>query len=150
MNRLLSPLAAVTLFVGVGLGAPSQASTDQDAAAIEATARNYIEGWFEGDETRMEKALWRDLAKRIVASELGIDQVDIVQTTALELVQQTRAKSAQPIPKGLDIVILDRLGNAASVRVDAGAWVDYMHVAKIHGEWKIVNVLWELKPSQQQ
>jgi hypothetical protein len=37
-------------------------------------------------------------------------------------------------------------GNAASVRVQAATWVDYMHVAKSNGRWVIVNVLWELDP----
>ena len=27
-------------------------------------------------------------------------------------------------------------------------WIDYMHLAKWNGEWKIVNVLWELKPQK--
>ncbi len=25
-------------------------------------------------------------------------------------------------------------------------WIDYLHLARWNGEWKIVNVLWELKP----
>jgi hypothetical protein len=32
------------------------------------------------------------------------------------------------------------------VRIDAGAWVDFLQLAKWNGEWKIVNVLWELTP----
>jgi len=31
------------------------------------------------------------------------------------------------------------------VRIDANGWVDYLHVAKWQDEWKIVNVLWELR-----
>jgi hypothetical protein len=31
------------------------------------------------------------------------------------------------------------------VRVDAHGWVDYMHLGKIDGEWKIINVLWEMR-----
>jgi Putative lumazine-binding len=31
----------------------------------------------------------------------------------------------------------------ARVRTDADRGVDYMHLAKIDGEWKIVNVLWD-------
>jgi hypothetical protein len=42
--------------------------------------------------------------------------------------------------------ILDIYGNAASVRVQAATWVDYLHVAKSNGRWVIVNVLWELEP----
>jgi len=38
--------------------------------------------------------------------------------------------------------------NAASVKVVATDWIDYLHVAKFNGRWVIVNVLWELKPQQ--
>jgi hypothetical protein len=37
---------------------------------------------------------------------------------------------------------LVRAGNNARVRVDADAWIDYMHLALWNGEWKIINVLW--------
>ena len=36
--------------------------------------------------------------------------------------------------------------NAASARIDASGWVDYLHLAKWNGRWVIVNVLWELHP----
>ena len=42
--------------------------------------------------------------------------------------------------------ILDVFGPTASIRVDADEWIDYMHLAKVDGEWKIVNVLWEMRP----
>jgi hypothetical protein len=31
------------------------------------------------------------------------------------------------------------------VRLDAVDFVDFMHIARIGGEWKIVNVLWDLR-----
>jgi len=31
------------------------------------------------------------------------------------------------------------------VRADANNWVDYLHVAKVEGQWKIINVLWEMR-----
>ena len=36
--------------------------------------------------------------------------------------------------------------NAASVKIVAADWVDYLHLAKYNGRWVIVNVLWEMKP----
>jgi hypothetical protein len=36
--------------------------------------------------------------------------------------------------------------NAASVKVVASDWIDYLHLARWNGTWKIVNVLWELEP----
>jgi hypothetical protein len=47
-----------------------------------------------------------------------------------------------------DVTILDVFENAASVKVIASEWVDYLHMAKFNGHWVIVNVLWELKPAK--
>jgi hypothetical protein len=44
-----------------------------------------------------------------------------------------------------DVRILDIYRGAASARVDASTWVDYLQLAKWNGRWVIVNVLWELK-----
>jgi Putative lumazine-binding len=50
-----------------------------------------------------------------------------------------------------DITILDRFGNAAVVKIVASGWMDYLEEVKFDGQWKITNVLWELKsPSEQQ
>ena len=31
------------------------------------------------------------------------------------------------------------------VKAESQHWIDYLHMAKISGKWKIVNILWELK-----
>ena len=46
--------------------------------------------------------------------------------------------------KGPDIP--DKFNNVAIVKFVASTWVDYLEMAKFNGEWKIINVLWELKP----
>jgi hypothetical protein len=45
-----------------------------------------------------------------------------------------------------DVRILDIFVGTASVRVDAGTWIDYLHIARWNGRWVIVNVLWENRP----
>ena len=42
------------------------AQTSADSAAIRQAALDYIEGWYEGNAERMERALHPDLAKRII------------------------------------------------------------------------------------
>ena len=44
------------------------------------------------------------------------------------------------------MTILDVFGNAATVRLEMRDWIDSLHIAKVGGEWRIVNVLWEKKP----
>lgn len=119
-----------------------------DSAAIRATALDYIEGWFAGDAARMERALHPELVKRILVTdeETGRDWVDGMGMT--KLVEGTRHGYGREIPadeRRSDVSILDITGRAASVKVDAGQWVDYMHLVRENGEWKILNVLWETR-----
>ena len=124
------------------------AQTSADSAAIRQAALDYIEGWYEGNAERMERALHPDLAKRIV----NVDQRGrsvLGHQSAMTLVQNTRrggGKDTPPTERRTDVRILDTFGNTASVRVDADRWIDYLHVAKWNGRWVIINVLWENRP----
>ncbi|MBI3347117.1 MAG: nuclear transport factor 2 family protein [Burkholderiales bacterium] len=120
-------------------------AAEPEAAAIEACARDYIEGWYAGDAARMERSLHPELAKRIVARRP--DGRSALQTMgAMTLVQSTRARAGKAeTGKRADVKVLDVFGHVASVRVDAEGWIDYMHLAQEDGRWRIVNVLWELR-----
>lgn len=125
------------------------AQSSSDSTAIRNTALDYIEGWYAGEEERMERAIHPRLAKRLVTENPQQGNSNLVVTSALELFQQTRRGGGKMTPENdrkTDVKILDIYGNAASVKVDAGGWIDYMHMARWNGEWKIINVLWELNP----
>lgn len=131
------------------LASAAKAQTPADTAAIKQTALDYIEGWYEGNAERMEKALHPDLAKRIVRTNPQNGRSGLGQMSAMSLVQGTRAGGGKDTPKDKqqkDVTILDVFENAASVKVIASDWIDYLHVAKFNGHWVIVNVLWEMKP----
>jgi Putative lumazine-binding len=121
---------------------------DTDKAAIKQTALDYIEGWYEGNAERMERALHPELAKRIVRKDAqGNTRLD--QMGAMALVQGVKRGYGKNTPKEKqikDVTILDVYENAASVKIVASDWIDYLHIAKANGRWVIVNVLWELKP----
>jgi hypothetical protein len=124
---------------------PLQEQGDEDYAAMTSTALDYIESCYSGDGDRMERSLHPDLAKRIVhanASPAG-DRFDTV--SALGLVHLIRHHPSKG-ERRTEVTILDRAENAASVRVDASTWIDYMHIARWNGRWAIVNVLWALRP----
>lgn len=125
--------------------------SDADKQAITQTALDYVEGWYEGNAERMERALHPDLAKRVVfRDERGRSRLD--QMSAMGLVQGVKRGGGKDTPKEQqqkDITILDVFENAASVKAIMSGWIDYMHMSKINGRWVIVNVLWELKPKQQ-
>jgi hypothetical protein len=127
----------------------NSAQTGAEAAAIKQTALDYIEGWYEGNAERMERALHPELAKRIVRTDKSAGRSRLDQMSAMSLVQGTRGGFGKNTPKDKqqkDVTILDIYENAASVKVVAADWIDYLHMAKYNGRWVIVNVLWELKP----
>jgi hypothetical protein len=122
-----------------------------EEAAIRATALDYIEGWYEGNAERMERSLHPDLAKRIVLTNSQNAQSRLDQMGAVKLIEGTRGGGGKRTPKDKqqkEVTVLDIFGNAASVKIVASDWVDYMHLAKFDGRWVIVNVLWELKAKQ--
>ncbi len=129
------------------VAAQTPATPVSDEIAIKQTALDYIEGWYEGDAVRMERALHPELAKRMVSLDSrGHSRLN--QMSAMTLVQSTRAGGGKNTPQEQqqkDLTILDRFNNAAVVKIVASGWVDYLEEVKFDGQWKIVNVLWELK-----
>jgi hypothetical protein len=126
---------------------PRNRPTAADSAAITATALDYIEGWFAGDAERMRRAVRPDLAKRIYQRERG-GRGTLVDSDGTELVQRTAEGYGRSSPRDRirsDVRILDVFHNSASVRIDAGLWVDYLHMERTELGWRIVNVLWELR-----
>jgi hypothetical protein len=138
------------LITAICAAAQNTGPSDADREAIKATALDYIEGWYEGNTERMERALSPDLAKRIVRTN-DKGQSGLGQMSAMGLVQGVKRGGGKDTPKEKqqkDVTILDIYGNAASVKIVASDWIDYLHVAKFNGRWVIVNVLWELKPQR--
>jgi hypothetical protein len=141
-------LLTLTLALTVGAGPVLAAQSAADSAAIRRAALDYVEGWYEANGDRMERAVHPELAKRIVITD-SLRRSRLDQMGASRLVYGTRSGGGKETPRERqqrDVVILDIFGNAASVRATMSGWVDYMHLARWNGEWKIVNVLWELKP----
>lgn len=148
----LAFIFALILFVSFPEARAQQngAQSSPEAAAIKQTALDYIEGWYEGNAERMERALHPELAKRIVRTDKASGRSKLDQMSAMSLVLGTRAGYGKNTPKDKqqkEVIILDIYENAASVKVVATDWIDYLHMAKYNGRWVIVNVLWELKPN---
>ena len=143
-------IIAAIAFVAAPLLCPTvvMAQSTADSAAIRATALDYIDGWYAADGARMERALHPELAKRMVYSDAN-GRSRLIQMSAMTLVNGTKGGGGSDIPaaqRSDSVKILDIFGNTASVRVRAATWVDYMHIAKYNGQWRIINVLWENDP----
>ncbi|MDC6366691.1 nuclear transport factor 2 family protein [Flagellimonas amphidinii] len=50
-----------------------------------------------------------------------------------------------------EVEILDVFRNTASVKLTTGypermKWIEYIHLVKVEGEWKIANIVWDYFP----
>jgi hypothetical protein len=125
-----------------------KAQTAADSAALVATAKDYIEGWYSGDANRMARALHPELVKRLHVRDTVANRYVVDYQGATRLVLGTARGGGTRTPKDkvrTEVKILDVFRGAAVVRIDADAWVDYLQCVREGDRWLILNVLWELR-----
>ncbi len=152
MTRLATILAMLVLARTAVLlqGAIVAGDRQSDREAIIQVAHDYIDGFYEGNTERMQRALHPDLAKRDIVGDRETGMQRVRNMTAQQLIEVTGSGSGKQIAerdgRQCDVTILDIFHDVATVKVVAITWIDYLHVARVDGEWKIINVLWALKP----
>ena len=111
--------------------------------AIEQAARDYYDGWFEGDPERMARCLHPQLAKRNIdqpdRDDSPLDEND--WDSMVDGAREGRGTKHRGTP--YEVTVLDATANMASVRVEGGPYIDLLHVGRFGDAWRIVNVLWE-------
>jgi hypothetical protein len=116
-----------------------------DVDQVVAVATDYVTSFYAGSAreraARIERVLHPLLAKRS-PSHLR-DDGTFYEWTVPEMIEIAARSVDEPEKGPYAVKVLDLSGNMASVRTDAAWGVDYMHLAKIDGHWKVVNVLWD-------
>ena len=116
---------------------------------IRKVALDYIEGWYEGNVERMERALHPELAKRVIMQNKQSGERKLQHMTAETLINYTKGRQGKNTSSEVqqkDVTVLDVYENIACVKIIAEDWIDYLQIGKFNDDWKIINVLWELKP----
>jgi len=133
-------LILITLTVFTGCNSIKSEEIDKDDEEIIKTALDYIEGWYEGDAKRMERALHTDMIKRRFESNGIMKELDTDR-----MIASTKGGVGKDVPKDIyeiEVEILEKNNNIASV-VTRSEYIDYLHLAKIDNKWLIINVLWD-------
>ena len=148
MKRLALGLALSTILFLIYFSTPTQAEkTTGDEAAIRATVTDYIEGYFNSDAVRMEKAIHPHYLKHTISRRDG--DLKMTEHTGLEMIQGVRAqgtllRNGKPLSEAdrkQQITVLDVQGDIASAKLVTARWADYLTLAKWNGQWKIVSVV---------
>ena len=122
---------------------PALGQAPDEKAAIRQAALDYIEGWYEGDATRMDRALHTELVKRAIFAAGSTERfANLTKAQMVEATQKGGGKARPAATRNIKVEILDVYRDIATVRTECADYVDYLHLARSEGQWKIVNVLW--------
>jgi hypothetical protein len=113
----------------------------KDRDAILQTALDYIEGWYQGDAARMDRALYAKSTKRRITPDGEVWEVS--KDWMVEATGSGRGKIEHPEKGRKEVTILDMTDRMGSVKIVSNEFIDYLHVVNDAGKWVIVNVLWD-------
>jgi hypothetical protein len=124
-----------------------KAQTTQDTAAIKRVALAYIEAQHKPNPKLMEEALHPRMVKRSVFKNKATKKDYVSEYSAENMVILAESYNIKndkfPANPKKEVKLLDVSPLTASVKLIADEWIDYMHIVKTNGEWKIINVLWQ-------
>jgi hypothetical protein len=143
MAKTLFIMVFITILV---LPLSSGANIEKEKEIIKQVALDYIEGFYEGSAERMERALHPEFHKKGLNLLKKTGKNMLSGAGYSKMVELTRLGLGKKTPKdkrNIKVIILDVFKNTASVKTISVDYMDYLHMVKFNGQWKILNVLWE-------
>jgi hypothetical protein len=145
-------LLALALMVTVTPTAASQTGANtSDRAAVEAAALDYVEGIYNADPSRIERSVhtqltkrgfWRDNATAPWGPQLTMTYEQLIALTKKWNADKKQDTSIKRV------TVHEVLDQTASAKVTAQWGIDYLHLAKYDGRWKIINIVWQAHPAK--
>ena len=147
MPKLLGTVVIAMLMLTAGWMV--QADSSSEEAAVRAAVLDYVEGVYEVAPERIERSVHPEMAKRGFARRSPDQPYREIPMTYEGLVKLAGSYNenghiGEDAPK--EIEIYEVLDQTASIKLTAQWGIDYMHLAKYDGQWKIVNVMWQAHP----
>ncbi len=151
--QLTTPVTAGDSAVVQSAAAPADRAALQraDRAAVEQAALDYLEGIYNADTARIERSVHTQLTKRGFWRDSATAPWGPQSTMTYEqLIALTKTwnadKKRDTTIKKVDV--FEVLDQTATAKITAIWGVDYMHVAKYDGRWKIINIIWQAQPAK--
>ena len=131
-----------------------RAQTPDDREAVRQAMLDYVEGIYNVQPERLERSLHPDMVKRGYFRKQAADtDFAFEPMTREQLIRlagnwnKDRKRPVDTYPK--DVIVYEVVNQTASGKVIATWGIDYMHLAKHDGRWKILNILWQEPPPRQ-
>jgi hypothetical protein len=116
---------------------------DGEKPAVELAVRDMIEGIYTSDVSRVEKVLHPEYRRATAMTIPATGKTFIQKDAAGNIMEAVRAKlGAQPKEKwNMQVNVFDILDGLAFAELVTPSAHNYVQMAKIDGQWKIINIL---------
>lgn len=117
----------------------------KDSLAIIKACNDYVGGFYYGDTNKIKLGVHPELVKRIIDKSRDFK---ISSMSRNELVMAAAGRSGKPKQEDfkLDVMVFDIDHDIALAKITTNklSFFDYVQLAKINKEWKVINVLWAI------
>lgn len=141
--------AIFLLTIAFSLAASAQTSADKEA--VRQAALDYVESVYNVNPALVERSVHPDLAKRgffLKPGETAYAPLTMTYAQLIELAKNYNKNGRVPKDAPKEVVVYEVLDQTASAKVTASWGIDYLHLAKYEGVWKIINILWQSPPKK--
>ena len=145
-------LVAAVLFAAATLPvAAVQSGAAAERAAVQQAALDYIEGIYTSDVSRIERSVhpqlqkrgfWRDAPTQPWGPQSVMTYDQLINLTKTWNAKKDRDTTIKKVD------VFEVLDQTATAKTTAMWGVDYLHLAKYDGRWKIINILWQAHPAK--
>ena len=123
--------------------------SEEDSLEIKRVAMGYLIALQQLKPELMEEVMHEQLAKRTIGYDPGEKKDNVRETTYEQMINfaesWNKSNTKFPTNPSNHVVILDAYQKAASVKLLSDNWYEYLHLVKVNGEWKIINLVWLYK-----
>ena len=113
-----------------------------DIEAVTQVAREYIESYARGDAEGHARVYHPECLKRRYVTDDASGVTELVVLSPQVMADYAKASGPMDGDCETEIVIDDISEEMASVRIYSCRWVDFAHIVRSRGEWRLFHITW--------
>ena len=144
-------MCGAVVLLASGQSAVAQSAQATDRAAVQQAALDYVEGLYLADVARIERSVhpqltkrgfWRDSATAPWGPQSTMTYDQLIALTKTWNADKKRDTTIKRVD------VYEVLDQTASAKITAMWGMDFLHLAKYDGRWKIINIVWQAHPAK--
>lgn len=128
---------------------PAKTTTEPDKVSLAAVARDYLAAMAGKNGQAVQEVLYPAVAFRVVGPAPAASRL-IVQDALADYVADLVEAGRMPLPPEAGgtgaVSVLDAYEDIAAVKLSAGPFLQYAHLGRLAGRWRVINALTFVQP----